>query len=117
VFKWILCSFAIAAMFWTGIITAQEKTTFTADRHKERNVKCLACHGEAEPKTAASAKGCMTCHKSLEAVAERTKDYPRNPHMNHLTESSDIECTQCHKGHKEDTPVCLNCHSGMKFER
>jgi hypothetical protein len=104
-------------MFWTALAAAQEKDAFTADRHKERNVLCDACHGDAQPKTPASAGACLTCHKSMEAVAERTKNFDRNPHRNHLTESSDIECTQCHQGHKADVVACNQCHPGLQFER
>jgi fumarate reductase flavoprotein subunit len=104
-------------MLWTGAAIADEKDSFTADRHKERNIKCVSCHGEEEPKTAASEKACITCHKSLEAVAERTKDFTPNPHSNHITETSDVECTQCHFGHKADSPVCLNCHQGLTFQK
>ncbi len=107
-----------AAVLWAGISIAQEKTAFNADRHKSRSVACLACHGEAAPKTAASEKGCLSCHKSLEAVAEKTIDMaPGNPHKNHITEANNLECTQCHSGHKADVPTCTNCHAGMKFEK
>jgi fumarate reductase flavoprotein subunit len=111
------CLSAAAALLWTGTVIAQEKEAFSADRHKERGLACDACHGEAQPATPAPAKACLTCHESLEAVAERTKDFERNPHNNHLTEASDVECTQCHHGHKTDTPVCHQCHEGMKFEK
>ena len=96
---------------------AQEKNAFTTDRHQSRGLSCDACHGEAQPKSAAPAKSCLSCHQSLEAVAEKTKDYMYNPHKNHLTRSSDVECTQCHHGHKADTPACFQCHDGMKFKK
>jgi fumarate reductase flavoprotein subunit len=118
VFKRILCFSAVAALLLTGVaITKEKDDAFTADRHKNRQITCNACHGEAQPKTAASEKSCLACHKSIEAVAERTKDFERNPHKNHITEGSDVECTQCHQGHKADTPVCHQCHQGMKFEK
>jgi hypothetical protein len=105
------------ATLWTGVAIAQEKDAFTANRHKERSIACEACHGDAQSKTAASAQACLTCHKSMEAVAEKTKDFDKNPHKNHVTESSDVECTECHHGHTADTPLCLRCHTGMKFEK
>jgi hypothetical protein len=115
VFKRMLCFFAVTAIFWTGFAITQEKTTFTADRHKGRGLKCEACHKEAQPKTPATAAACLTCHKSLEAVAGRTKDYNVNPHQNHITESSDVVCTQCHQGHKADVLLCHNCHQGIEI--
>jgi len=116
-FKRIFCLTAVVTVFWTGLALAQEKSDFTADRHKTRNVTCEACHGEAQPKAPASGQACLKCHKSLEAVAERTKDFERDPHKNHITESSDVECTQCHGGHKADAPLCNQCHTGFVFEK
>lgn len=117
VFRRILCLSAVAAMLWTGLAIAQEKSAFTADRHQKRSIACISCHGEAQPKAPASAKACLACHKSLAAVAERTGNFEKNPHNNHMTQSSEIECTQCHQGHKADTPICHQCHEGMKFEK
>jgi hypothetical protein len=117
VFRRIFCLLSVAAVFWTGLAIAQEKDGFTADRHKKRNVKCEVCHGEATPKAPAASKACLTCHKSLEAVAKKTANYERNPHDNHLTQASELECTDCHHGHKEDTPLCYRCHEGMQFEK
>ncbi len=115
--KRILCFWAVIAMLLTAAAVAEETAAFTAARHRERGVTCEDCHKEAQPKTPASAEACLTCHKSIEAMAERTKDFERNPHDNHLTQGSDVECTQCHQGHKADTPVCHQCHEGMKFEK
>lgn len=122
--KQMLCVFALATMVCAGAAVAEKadnkaekKNAFTADRHQKRGVACAACHeGEEQPKTATSQKGCLACHTSLEAVAEKTKNYTVNPHSNHLTDSSDIECTRCHQGHKADTPVCNQCHTGFEFK-
>ena len=113
----LFCFFAVASIFWTGIAITQEKESFLADRHQKREVECKACHGEGEPKALESGKSCLVCHKSLEAVAERTKDFEKNPHNNHITQVSDVECNQCHNGHKETTPLCHQCHEGMTFEK
>ncbi len=115
--KRILCFFGLAVVFLTGTVVSQEKKLFTADRHKERGLTCAACHKEEQPKTAASEEACLSCHKSLEAVAERTKDFQINPHSNHLIDSSDIACTACHQGHKADMLACDQCHTGLRFER
>jgi hypothetical protein len=113
----ILWFSAVAAVILVCLASAEEKGTFNADHHKSLNIGCAACHGEEKPTTAATEKTCLTCHQSLEAVAEKTKDYVKNPHKNHLTEAADVECTQCHNGHKADTPVCNTCHPGIKFEK
>ncbi len=117
VIKRVLCFFAFAAVLWTAKAVTQEKKSFTADRHKERGLSCAACHKEEQPKTAASQESCLVCHSSIEAVAERTKDFGMNPHRNHLLDGSDVACTDCHKGHMADTPACHQCHTGMKFEK
>lgn len=93
----------------------EEEKDFLADRHKKLGIECVACHGEGAPAAPASGKACLACHKSLEAVAEKTKDYTLNPHDNHMTQSSNLECTQCHNGHKPTTPACHQCHQGMIF--
>jgi len=116
VFKKILCCLILVAGLGIGAVVSEEKTdSFTADRHKSHGISCVGCHKEAQPKTAASAKTCLTCHKSLDAVAKRTENYDKNPHDNHITQSSDVECTQCHQGHKADTILCHTCHAGMGF--
>ncbi len=114
--KRTLWFFVVAVMLWTGMSIAQEKKVPTADRHVQRNVSCVGCHGEGQP-TAATQKACLTCHKSLEAVAERTKELNYNPHKNHFTEGSEVQCLQCHQGHKDDILACSQCHDGLKFEK
>jgi hypothetical protein len=109
---------AVATAFWAGLAVSEEtKKPFAADLHKQRGLECTACHKEAKPKTPASAEACLTCHQSMETVAEKTADRKPNPHKNHITEASDLECTLCHKGHKADAPMCHQCHIGMEFEK
>ena len=115
--KRILCVGAVAAALWSASAISEEEKPFMADRHKERSLACTVCHKEAEPKTAASPEACLACHQSIEAVAQKTADLKPNPHKNHVTEASDLECTQCHQGHKADTPICHQCHIGMVFEK
>jgi fumarate reductase flavoprotein subunit len=104
-------------VLWAGIAVSQEAVPFLAERHQKQGLSCAACHKEDEPKTPASGAACLVCHKSLDAVAERTKDFEKNPHSNHITQVSEVECTQCHKGHKEIAPLCHQCHAGMTFEK
>jgi fumarate reductase flavoprotein subunit len=79
-------------------------------------LKCDACHGEGKKQPVKSEK-CLGCHQSFEEVAKRTQDIVPNPHSNHITESGDLECTQCHQGHKADIIYCANCHSNISFKR
>ena len=116
--KKILCCLILVSGLGIGAVVSEEKTGgFTAERHKSVGVSCIGCHKEEQPKTAAPEKSCLACHKSFDAVAERTKNYEPDPHNNHITQSSDIECTQCHQGHKADVILCQKCHSGMKFQK
>jgi hypothetical protein len=107
----------IAVMLCAASAIAQDKNGFTADRHGSRELSCDACHGEGQFDSTAPAKSCLNCHKSLAAVAEKTKDFAYNPHQNHLTDSSEVECIQCHHGHQADTPACYQCHEGMEFKK
>lgn len=117
VLKRMFCLTAIVGIFWTVAAITQEKEVFTADRHKEMGFSCEVCHQEAEPTTPASGKSCLACHESMEAMAEKTKDFVPNPHDNHMTQSSNIECTQCHQGHKADVSLCEQCHAGLTFQK
>jgi hypothetical protein len=118
--KKMICFTAIVALLGIGAAISQEsqeKKAPTADRHKERGLACGVCHaGEEAPTTAAKPDSCFMCHESLSAVAGRTKGFSVNPHKNHISESSDLACTQCHQGHKDDTVICFGCHAGMKFK-
>lgn len=104
-------------MLWTGFAITEEKAAMTADKHKERGLKCEVCHKEAQPKAAAPAEACLACHQSLENVAKKTENYTVNPHDNHITKSSEVECTMCHQGHKEDILLCHNCHQGLHIDK
>lgn len=115
VLKRIFCICALVAALGTLAAVSQEKEVFTADKHKDMGLECSTCHGNEAPTATVPGKVCLPCHESLEAVAVRTKDYTVNPHENHLTNSQELECTQCHKGHQANTPMCLNCHAGMQF--
>lgn len=116
VLKRIFCACALVAAMGTLAAVSQETEVFTADKHKEMGLECSTCHGEEAPTATVPGTVCLPCHESLEAVAARTKDFTVNPHENHITLSQDLECTQCHNGHKATEPMCLNCHAGMKFK-
>ena len=122
--KKMICFTAGAALLIIGLAISQEArgNKPTADRHRDRGITCSVCHGgEDAPKTAGSPKSCLLCknHESLNVVADRTSDkngYIFNPHHNHITETNSLECIQCHQAHKNDTFVCLDCHTTMKFK-
>ena len=120
----MICLAAIVALLVIGTAASQEtrESNYTADRHKDRGITCSVCHGgEDAPKTAASPASCLVCktHDSINTVAERTsydKGYRFNPHRNHILETNNLSCIQCHQAHRADTIVCLDCHTAMKFK-
>jgi hypothetical protein len=81
--------------------------------HARANVTCAGCHGKQLPKEDDTVENawCLDCHGSLEKLAGKTAnpDFPkRNPHKSHL---GDLNCTVCHKAHRESKVYCLGCHS------
>jgi fumarate reductase flavoprotein subunit len=90
---------------------AAQDEAFTADRHLARGVECNQCHGEGE-KIPVTKEQCLSCHVSYAVVAKRTKSLEPNPHDSHQGE---IECNQCHKGHKADENFCKSCHKDGTF--
>jgi len=117
VLRKILSLSALAAFLCAGAAITQEKETFTADRHKELGMGCESCHEDAQPKAAPAepGKACAACHGPMEEVAKKTGELFPNPHDNHITQANEVDCTECHKGHKADATPCQNCHVGMKF--
>lgn len=94
----------------------QAKSSFTSDRHLAQGLQCSDCHGEGKKQPVRGDK-CLECHQSFEEVAKRTEDMKPNPHSNHITESTDLDCTNCHKGHKQNEIYCVTCHKTMTFNR
>ena len=85
---------------------------FLADRHAKAGVKCEGCHKETPPAKRVKTEQCQSCHGDYQKLAERTKDMkPNNVHANHL---GDIDCRECHQGHKLDKLACDECHQ-FKF--
>ena len=68
---------------------------------------CIDCHQTENPTKRPPVAGCLECHESYEAVAERTAQFSPNPHASHQGE---IRCSQCHKPHSEDKLFCNECH-------
>lgn len=95
---------AICTLF-VGICSAEN----LADFHVQQGAKCEVCHQEQAPKpnSRVNPQNCLACHKSFEAVAERTNKLEPNPHNSHLGE---VPCSDCHQGHKEYKNMCNDCH-------
>lgn len=81
---------------------------FLADRHAAKGLSCEACHKETPPAKRVKTEQCQTCHGDYAALAKRTAAMqPNNVHENHL---GDLDCRECHQGHKADKLACAQCH-------
>ncbi|QSX33861.1 cytochrome c3 family protein [Shewanella avicenniae] len=82
--------------------------------HKANQVACKSCHTKGM-KEAGTMEGCLSCHKSYEAVRALTEGKANlevNPHIDgHMGE---LDCTECHHAHKPSKAVCNECH-GFDF--
>ena len=81
---------------------------FLADRQAAQGLTCNACHKETPPAKRVKTEQCQTCHGDYAALAKRTAAMkPNNVHENHL---GDLDCRECHQGHKSDKLACAECH-------
>lgn len=120
-----------------------------AKAHADLGNKCADCHedtsaladvhanaGDATPasalkKTEVTAQTCLSCHESLDVLAQKTADVAivddvgnsANPHALQSSKDHDaIACADCHVSHKasdalsEAKSVCLSCHHAGVFE-
>ena len=83
------------------------KDGFLAGKHKAMGVDCEGCHkgapGKPPPMTA-----CLNCHGTYEQLAAKGEKLEHNPHASHLGE---LECGNCHQGHKASVDYCARCHT------
>ena len=102
------CAACAAAMLSASAMAAD----FLADRHAAKGQACSSCHKETPPAKRVKTEQCQTCHGDYAALAKRTaKMQPNNVHENHL---GDLDCRECHQGHKADKLACAECHQ-FKF--
>ena len=98
----------LAAVLGSVACASMAADAFLADRHVGRGLKCESCHNSMPPKAQGVTKQCLACHGgSYAKLAEKTADADMNPHDTHLGE---IECSDCHQGHKPPRLVCDQCH-------
>ena len=82
---------------------------FLADKHKDLGLACKDCHGEADKADGVAMEQCLSCHESWDKLkkAPRAVKLHRNPHDGHYP---DLDCNNCHHGHKAMENYCDNCH-------
>lgn len=108
-----LAALALALCFGAALSTNAAAGDFTADFHTGHSMQCAACHVNGSPKAGDTVKKqvCQGCH-SYETLARQTARVEPNPHYSHL---GDVNCTDCHKGHRKSVNMCNDCHQfGLK---
>ena len=99
-------------------ITPELKEKFPMKPHHEKlSFKCTDCHeGQGDdPQNfkAIDDKGCLSCHKTKQYLADRLKfmdELHTNPH-NSIHDGPKLYCDECHFEHKKSENMCLSCHS------
>ena len=83
---------------------------FLSDRHVAAGMKCDSCHENVAKPADVPMSRCLTCHESYEKLklSEKAKQHHPNPHAGHFI---DLECNNCHHGHKADENFCDQCHA------
>jgi Cytochrome c3 len=110
----LITLFAVLIMIVFSVALGQNtddskgKNAFLADRHKSIGIDCFGCHQESPPKQKAQSVVCMGCHGDYTKVAAKTSHLNVNPHETHMGE---LDCNQCHKGHKKSVNICSQCHT------
>ncbi|EDQ02673.1 flavocytochrome c [Shewanella benthica] len=122
-FKSAIC---LATLLGTAGFTVNTMAADTlADFHGESQ-ECESCHtpdGELsnDSLTYENAQ-CVSCHGSMDEVAQETKHEHYNAHDSHFP--GEIACTTCHSAHEQSMVYCDACHSfdfdmpyGVKWQR
>ncbi|ASM37254.1 cytochrome c3 family protein [Campylobacter sputorum] len=84
--------------------------------HAKFYFDCMHCHtnqgDNPEKFKNPGDKGCLSCHKSKEHMAQRTKfmdTLKANPH-NSVHDGPNLYCDECHMEHKKSVNMCDECH-------
>lgn len=105
-----------------------------ASKHAAKGVECLDCHQKTYLEKAQEGlhyvtgsysnplkpitfpwSRCQDCHrKDFDKVKAATNFEQSNPHDNHLGE---IDCTLCHKMHRQSEVYCAQCHEFTWFKK
>lgn len=87
---------------------AADSPKYLADRHAAKQVPCEACHGKGTPNGQIQMDNCLKCHGgTYEKLAAQTDGGDINYHDTHMGQ---INCIECHQGHKPSRLVCDQCH-------
>ena len=81
--------------------------------HDKLGFDCKNCHKQADPKDykALSADECLSCHKSYDALAERSGHLEYDDNVHASPHYPKMDCNLCHRSHKPSQNYCVMCHS------
>lgn len=106
----------LSALLLTAFCVQAADVPTLKDWHK--NLSCTSCH-QTEVQTAPSSQTCLTCHESVDAVAQRTarlNERGINPHDNyHYGKNAD--CLMCHREHRASYDACNECHDFSRWAK
>ena len=82
---------------------------FLADKHIASGLACNDCHEDKDKKDGVEMDKCLNCHESYAKLklSPRTQKLNPNPHDGHFV---DLDCNNCHHGHKVAENYCDQCH-------
>jgi len=106
----VFLAFAAASLLAHTPSPAPHDPPTLSEQHKALGLGCKDCHGTKEKAEGVEMEQCLTCHESwakLKLSAKTAKRHP-NPHDGHYP---DLDCNNCHHGHKAMEIYCDNCHS------
>jgi hypothetical protein len=104
----------LSSLLLTGALTAQvlwAADPFGADKHTKIGLNCETCHGSANvtAKAQVGMDKCLGCHGPYEKLAKRTDNLIINWHAN--PHYGELDCNDCHHGHRADENSCKKCHN------
>ena len=93
----------------TGPVKGSETGKPFLSKHKNyAELTCNDCHLTTTPKPLTTEQ-CLSCHGSLEEMAEATKKLDPEPH-NSPHYGSELDCDLCHHEHSLSENFCAQCH-------
>lgn len=101
---------SVALLF--GITSAVQAQNHLGDYHQSQGLECDACHTK-NTETPPTPDTCLMCHDDY---FDKTIELWPNPHANpHIQPTDEVICSDCHKGHSQQSVTCQTCHENFKF--
>lgn len=108
----IMLASALGLALLLSVSGAVKAENYLADFHQSQEIECDACHTE-NTETPPTPDSCLMCHDDY---FDKTIELWPNPHANpHIQPTDDVICSDCHKGHAQQTVTCKTCHENFEF--